>query len=268
MVQDITKLLAEEAEDKRPTLASEILRESVAIVVADDVISPKERAFVSERLAPSLTVAPQEAQALLKKASGRLSRSRAYVERAFEIFMMIADLEERPPQLNTAEGDELPGFLGAVDRFVIEQRAASSRVVAYFLGAVGGIFWVEEYQHHIAELGELAQAARNLRAKSGVEARLHTIQHELGQLRNRGVDPNGFRAVARHVTNVLGKMQGLTDAQRDLFRDHVAPALELDYGTLLKTSAQRRSMIDLHNNLVGRPQAEEPESQRWWQFWK
>lgn len=270
VVASIKELLAEEGEEKRPPLASEILRESVAIVVADDIISPKERTFVTERLAPSLDVDPQEARALLKKASGRLSRSRAYVERAFEIYMMIADLEDRPPRLNTPEGEALPGFLGAVDRFVVEQHAASSRVVAYFLGALGGIFWVEEYEHHIAELSDLARAARDLRTKSGAEARLRAIQHELGQLRNRGVDPNGFRAVARHVTNVLGKMQGLTDQQRALFKDHVAPALELDYESLVKSSAQRRSMIDLHYNLTGKGETQptQESSQRWWQFWK
>ncbi len=270
VTSSIKDLLDEEDEDNRAALAAEILRESIAIVVADDVISDNERSFVTDQLAPSLGVARSDALALLDKAKGRLSRSHAYVERAYEIYLMLVDLDRRPPRLNTTDGDTLPGFLGAVDRFVVERSAGSSRVVAYFLGALGGIFWVDDYDQHLAVLGQLTQAARELQKRSGSEGRLRAIHHELGQLRNRGVDAHGFHAVARHVTNALGKMDGLDDAQRVLFKEHVAPALEIDVEALLQSASQRRSMIDLHQNLTGQAQQQDEDegSQRWWQFWK
>lgn len=271
VVSEIKKLLEAIATDARTALAAEILRESIAIVVADDVISDKERAFIAERLAPGLGVDTQQALDLLKKASGRLSRSHAYVERAYECYLMLAELDKDPPTLNTSDGDQLPGFLGAVDQFVLQNSVGSSRVVAYYLGALGGIFWVDEYKQHIAVLGQLTNAARELRKTSGVDGRLRAIHHELGQLRNRGVDAHGFHAVTRHVTNTLGKMDGLNESQRALFRDQIAPALEIDHDALLQASSQRRSMIDLHRNLTGqgRPRGDQDEqSQRWWQFWK
>lgn len=271
VVTDIKKLLESEASEARAALAAEILRESIAIVVADDVISDNERAFISERLALGLSVDKQQALDLLKKASGRLSRSRAYVERAFECYLMLAELDKEPPRLNTTDGVQLPGFLGAVDQFVIENSLGSSRVVAYYLGALGGIFWVDDYKEHISVLGQLTKAARELRRTSGVDGRLRAIHHELGQLRNRGVDAHGFHAVTRHVTNTLGKMDGLNEAQRVLFRDQIAPALEINHEALLAASAQRRSMLDLHRNLAGQGRTKDEtddQSQRWWQFWK
>ena len=270
VVADIKALLGREEQDARGALADEILRESIAIVVADDVISDNERAFVTDRLAPGLGLDPKQAHALLQKASGRLSRSHAYVERAYECYMMLSELDNGPPRLNTPEGDELPGFLGAVDKFVVDNQVGSSRVVAYYLGALGGIFWVDAYKEHIAVLGQLTRAARELRKTAGVDGRLRAIHHELGQLRNRGVDAHGFQAVTRHVTNTLGKMHGLNEAQRDLFKNQIAPALEIDHEALLQSAAQRRSMIDLHRNLTGIRETKDAEaqSQKWWQFWK
>lgn len=270
VVTDINKLLGEEEPEGRSGLAAEILRESVAIVVADDVISDNEKSFVTERLAPGLGVEKQKAEALLKRASGRLSRARAYVDRAYECYLMLSDLVDGPPVLNTTDGESLPGFLGAVDELVVRSRLGSSRVVSYYLGAIGGIFWVDDYQRHIQVLEQLTGAARNLRATPGAEGRLRAIHHELGQLRNRGVDAHGFRAVTRHVTNTIGKMEGLNEAQRALFRDAIAPALEIDHAALVQTSAHRRSMLDLHRNLTGQQKANAPgpESSSWWQFWK
>jgi hypothetical protein len=270
VVQDLGALLAGENSAGRAKLAAELLRESVAIVVADDVISDKERVFLCERLAPGLGVDAQQAQDMLKAASGRLSRSRAYAERGFECYLMLADLDDGPPQLSGHQGEVLPGFLGAVDAFVVRHRVGSSRVAAYYLGALGGIFWVDAYEQHLSALGQLVGAARNLTKSGGAEGRLRAIHHELGQLRNRGVDANGYRAVARHVTNTLGKMGGLNDAQRDLFREKIAPALEIDHEVLIESASQRESLIDLHRNLTGQPveQEEKSESQRWWRFWK
>lgn len=271
VVGDITALMSREEEALRGDLAGEILRESIAIVVADDVISERERQFITERLGPGLGVDEKQAQALLNRASGRLSRSRAYVERGYECFLMLADLASGPPSLNSPDGDSLPGFLGAVDTFVVEHRLGSSRVAAYYLGALGGIFWVDSYEENLTALGQLTRAAREISKRAGVEGRLRSIHHELSQLRNRGVDAHGFRCVARHVTNTLGKMDGLNEAQRGLFKDKIAPALEVDHDGLLRTAAQRRSMVDLHRNLMGQRGAKlmgEDESQRWWQFWK
>jgi hypothetical protein len=216
-------------------------------------------------------VSAQEAEELLKKASGKLSRERAYVERAYECYLLLAEADDRPPALNASGDEELPGFLGAVDKLVVEQRLGSSRVAAYFLTAIGGIFWVDAHQEHVTMLGRITQAARDLRNSSGVDGRLRAIQYELGQLRNRGVDANSFQAVSRHLTNAIGKMESLTEAQRELFRDKLAPTLEIDHPTLLETSSRRRSMIDLHRNLIGTgmPAAGETDpSQRWWRFWK
>jgi hypothetical protein len=270
VVRDLGALLDGETAAVRATLAAEILRESVAIMVADDVISDKEKVFLCERLAPGLGVDAQQAQDVLKAASGRLSRSRAYAERGFECYLMLADLDDGLPRLNGVQGEVLPGFLGAVDAFVVRHRIGSSRVAAYYLGALGGIFWVDAYEQHLSALGQLAVAARNLTTSAGAEGRLRAIHHELGQLRNRGVDANGYRAVARHVTNTLGKMGGLNDAQRDLFREKIAPALEIDHEVLIESASQRESLIDLHRNLTGQPveQEEKSDSQRWWRFWK
>lgn len=271
VVGDISALLGQEDERMRRDLAGEILRESIAIVVADDVISEREREFITERLGPGLGVDEKQAQDLLRSTSGRLSRARAYVERGYECYLMLAELATEPPSLNSPDGDSLPGFLGAVDSFVLENRLGSSRVLAYYLGAMGGIFWVDAYEEVLTSLGQLTLAARKISKREGVDGRLRSIHHELDQLRNRGVDAHGFRCVARHVTNTLGKMDGLSEAQRGLFRDKIAPALEIDHDTLLRTASQRRSMVDLHRNLMGHTGSktvESEEAQRWWQFWK
>lgn len=271
VVGDISALLGQEDEAIRQDLAGEILRESIAIVVADDVISDREREFITERLGPGLGVDEKQAQDLLRSTSGRLSRARAYVERGYECYLMLAELATEPPTLNSPDGDSLPGFLGAVDSFVVANRLGSSRVAAYYLGALGGIFWVDDYEKNLTFLGQLTHAARKISKREGIDGRLRSIHHELDQLRNRGVDAHGFRCVSRHVTNTLGKMDRLSEAQRGLFKDKIAPALEIDHEALLRTASQRRSMVDLHRNLVGQAETKTTESddaQRWWQFWK
>lgn len=270
VVGDISALLHQEDETMRQDLAGELLRESIAIVVADDVISEREREFITERLGPALGVGEEKAQDLLRSTSGRLSRARAYVERGYECYLMLAEMATDPPSLNSPDGDSLPGFLGAVDAFVVSNRLGSSRVTAYYLGALGGIFWVDDYEQHLTSLGQLTHAARKISKREGIDGRLRSIHHELDQLRNRGVDAHGFRCVSRHVTNTLGKMAGLSEAQRVFFKDKIAPALEIDHDALLRTASQRRSMVDLNRNLRGEcgSKTAEEEAQRWWQFWK
>ena len=271
VVDDIEALLQAESAEIRTEIARELLHESIAIVVADDVISEKERTFVTKRLAPGLGMSSKEAEELLRTASGKLTRERAYIERAFECYLLIVEVEDGPPTLNGSGDEDLPGFLGTVDKLVVDKRLGSSRVAAYFLTAMGGIFWVDDYQEHVTMLGRITDAARELRTTAGADGRLRAIQHELSQLRNRGVDSNAFHAVSRHLTNALGKMNGVSEAQREVFRDKIAPALEIDHTTLLETSGRRRSMIDLHRNLTGqgRPAPDETDpSQKWWRFWK
>jgi len=269
VIRKLEELFEQEDPTIRPHLAQEILQSSVAIVVADDVISDNEESFLRDLLAPALGMDEAHVMEVVKTASGRLSRFRAYAERGLECYLMLAELQEGPPQLNSLAGDKLPGFLGAVDQWVVQHRLGSSRVMGYFLGAMGGIFWIDSYEQHLSEMTQLVAAARTLSQRAGPEARLRAIHHELTQLRNRGVDANGHRAIARHVTNALSRMASLNEAQRNRFRDAIAPALEIDHDALVESASQRASLIDLHDNLVGAhsPEQDKTESQ-WWRFWK
>ncbi len=119
VIRKLEELFEQEDPTIRPHLAQEILQSSVAIVVADDVISDNEESFLRDLLAPALGMDEAHVMEVVKAASGRLSRFRAYAERGLECYLMLAELQEGPPQLNSLAGDKLPGFLGAVDQWVV-----------------------------------------------------------------------------------------------------------------------------------------------------
>ncbi|MCU0692041.1 MAG: hypothetical protein MUF54_11615 [Polyangiaceae bacterium] len=270
IVDSIKHLLDEVSVAQRENLAEEILRESIAIVVADDVVSDKEREFVTKRLGPGLGLGTAPAEQLLVTASGRLQRARTYAERGFELYLMLADLDADAPELHAQEGEPLPPFLTAVDELVGGKWLGSSRVTAYFLSALGGMFWVDQHQKHVAMLGQLTDVVRGLRNRAGLEERLKAIHDELTELRERAIDPHAASKVARHVTNAISKMRVLTDDQRARFRDQIAPAVDIDHAALLLTASRRGSMANLHRNLTGLrvPQDGAAAARRWWRFWK
>jgi len=273
VLDDIGKLAASMPQAQRLALAQDILRESITIVLADDVVSDKERAFVVNRLAPGLSLPPEMASTLLDQAAARVQRSRQYVAFGFELFLCIIDASAREPVLHAPPGRELPEFLAAVDRIVVEHKLGSSRAVVYFVGAMAGMFWVEDASTHCAAIARLAEDCRRRAARSGLEARLGEIHAELVQMAGAHPAPDPFLTVSKHMTAALNKMDGLDAAQRAMFRDHVAPALRIDHEELLRSAAQRRSLADLHRNLTasdpntpGPSQRDDPQT--WWRFWR
>lgn len=268
VLADIKNLAGSLPAAQRAAIASDILRESIAIVLADDVVSDKERAFVMEQIAPGLSLPAQRARELLDKSASRAARSRTFVTAAFEIYMMVADESDRPPKLHAPDGRELPAFLAAVDQVVSEHKLGSSRAVSYFIGALAGVFWVEQAQQHCEAIGRLAEDSRRRLARSGAEARLGELHAELESVAASHPTPNPFLVVSQHLTAALNKVEGLDPAQRAFFREKVAPALQLDHDDLVQASAQRKSMAGLHRNLTGGPPDDGDDQHKWWRFWQ
>ena len=104
----------------------------------------------------------------------------------------------------------------------------SSRATAYFLTAIGGLYWSEEHEKHCGTLDYAAGTLRRIRQQTGTDRRLQEIHDQLVQLVQTGTDTSAFADVARHVLNVIAKLEGLTQPQRELFCERIAPALQID----------------------------------------
>ena len=273
VLRKLDYLLHAEKPDVKTKLATEIMRESINTALADKNMSDDERDFLCDRLSPCLGVIPQTTADMLRRTTGRLARERAYAERGFEIYLMLTSLSDKPPQLISARGEVLPGVLGAIDAFVEKHNVGSSRVVAYFISVMAGVFWIDSYEHHISELRNTLFAAREIERQTGKEGRLRDIRHELMQLRNRGVDASAFRAVARHVLNSLERMDPLNQQQYDLLKDHVATAIELNSDLVrrwdFRTDSRNGESTDGNCSRTGSHEgSKEPQSIHWWRFWR
>ena len=271
---DLRKLLDALPESQRPSIARDVLRESMAIVVADDVVAPKERSFLLGTVAPALRMDEVDAAQLVDQATLRLARTRLFVAIAFELYLMVVDAVPGEPSLHAPPGRELPPFLSAVDALVTREKLGSSRAVSYFLSALGGLFWVHDHATQCAGLERMAVEARQRLARTTVDARLGEIHAELDAIASEAPAPDPFLAASQHLTAALTKLDGLHRKQRAMFRDRIAPALNVDHDGLLDSASRRKSLVDLHRNLsdtiapqpVDFPVAE--DQKRWWKLWQ
>ena len=270
VVKDLRELFEGVPAGARRKIALQILRESISATMTDGTISEEESAFMRDKLAPALGIEPQITKDLLTCASGQLNRERAYAERGLELFVMLSDLSDSPPTLSVRDTEVLPGFLGAVDAFVEHNKVASSQAVAYFLAVFGGVFWVDEYELHLLMMRDLVKASREIRKPCGTDGRLQAMQHELGQVRNRGVDPEAFRSVARHLMNAVERMGAFNESQVELLVDKIVPILELDSDIVLQTVRQQDPAHDTVNDSVVAEKPGDGVDDRksiWWRFW-
>lgn len=260
-------LLLDEPAEARGKIAQYILRRSLAVVAADGVVSPNERKFVLRHLAPGLRIDEELATRTLNKLDEELSLQRVYVERAFEMYVMLVDEAPHAPVLNTRDGEPLSGFLGAVDQLVAQHQLASSRSVAYFLSALGGTLWVDRYRSFINYFSRLTVQVRQLGRTSGRRGRLKLIHEEIAQVRDSGRDSFALRTVQRHMLNAMSKMVVMDEKQIVLFRDEIAPVLELSFDSLLESLQGKPSMLGLLHNLQGAHPSSNAEDGVWWKFW-
>ena len=237
---DVRTLLEGENVEARHVIASDLVRQGLSLVASDGVLSDKELTFICDRLGPGIGLPSQQIDDLVIECCDRLERDRMYAERAFEMYLMLAALDDEPPFLVRADGVDLPGFVGAVDAFVVKHRLGSSRVLAYYLGAMEGVFWVDHHEQHLASLEKLVTAARERTARVGVDSRLKAIHIELGQIRHGGIDPTAYKSVARHVLHTLERMDGLNEAQRKLLENGIGPSVDMDPEALRPYTSERR----------------------------
>jgi len=273
VLREIHELLEGETPAARQEIATTIARESIATMVADDVITDGERRFVLEQLGPQLGLPEEQSREFVQTASDQLARHKNYAERGLEVYLLLAALGDRPPQLSRAGGDALPGFLGAVDTFVEKHRVGSARVMAYFLAVLRGVHWVYHYEEHLSALGQLVATARDIERRVGAEVRLEDIRQELDQIRKRGDDRFAYRCVARHVLNALERLDGLNEAQQKLLQNGIVPALEIGPELVRPWITQKPASSDKSGETTGSvsrsvDRSDNEKSMSRWRFWK
>lgn len=255
-------------DEHRPAITMDILRGSVAMVVADQILADAERAFLRETVAPALGLATSQVDQVLTDAGARLRLARRYVELAFEVYLFLIDGRDLSPALNAREGQPLSGLLGTVDALVLGQHLVSSRATSYFLGSLGGVFWSDHHERHAADLSALTNHLRELHSTTDVPTRLGAIRAEINEVVHSKKDPNALHMVNRHVVNALAKLGMLDDDQRTLFQEAIAPALSIDVDRLVGLAKDRRSLVELRQNLLAETMGEPDTDRRWWEFWK
>lgn len=254
----------------RPDFAESFLHEMLHIITADQVVDDAERGFVLGDLNPILALESELVNKVLDRADDALSRTRGYVDKAFELYVLLVDagprttLEDDTPTLSDSED-----FLSAVSRLVVHHQLVSGSVIGYFLAALGGMSVTETYDRHCEHLADLARRCRKRQAEHGVEASVAAIHEALQGIVDSGVDPLAFSFVSTHVTSALGLYTYTDDPQRELFDQHIAPALGLDLEEL-RESARNMARFNptLYRNLTGEMIGEvSPERARWWDNW-
>ncbi len=275
ILDEVRKLTQSLPDMQRQKLALDVVRESLTMIVADEVVSPKEREFIVARLAPGLDIPVSFVEPIVTQAEQNVDLVRRFFERAFEIYLMIIDACAAAPALNSPPGRHIQGFLGAVDRLVLSHRLQSSRATTYFLGGWCGLFWAEDYERHCAALGRLSARLREVIRTTGPAGRLQAIGADLDQLISARIETHAYPALARHVINALGRLESVNDGQRIFFEEHVVPALRIDITALRRTAAARPSLANLHCHLSGTAPSIIPpkgsacdDPRRWWEFWR
>lgn len=261
VLHDLQEQLDKCTDKERSEAALAMLRQCVVVLVGDTGVSSHERQFALNRLAPALGLDVQAAEKVLDSADALAAQSRACVDLALELVLMLIDESQSPAVLHGPADRRAPGFLGAVDQLVTEQRLGCSRAISYFLSARNGAFWVEDCDEPCAELGALVQVMRARRQQEGASKRIEAIAAQVREL--AASDPLAPQLVFRHLIAALGRFDCINDQQRAMFCNRISPALQLDVNQLLDESSRRKGLSELHQHLTGaaRPQ---PESGRGW----